>query len=59
MKITEEQLSEVCFWFHKWFRVADCKGDIEMWNAINNLEDGVYGQAMKDALKEIGIEVEK
>lgn len=57
IKITRDQLSTVCWAFHKWFRVADCKGDAEMWNAIHNLEDASYTLAMEDSLKEIGIKV--
>ena len=58
-KITEDQFDCILFWFHKWFRIADCKGDAEMWNAIHNLEEDDYAQAMKDAMKEAGIIIQK
>lgn len=58
MKITRDDLPTICMAFHKWFRVADCKGDVDMWKAIKGLEDGAYPMAMRDALLEIGIKVE-
>ena len=57
--ITDYELDVLCHAFHKWFRVADCKynADIDMYKAINKLDGKEYVQAMKDSLKEIGIEI--
>jgi hypothetical protein len=57
LTITRDELSRLCWAFHKWFRVADVKGSSEMWEAIHNLDDKDYPLAMNDALGEIGIEV--
>lgn len=60
IKITRDQLSIICAAFHKWFRVADCKGnaDIDMYKSITKLNDKEYVLAMSDSLKEAGIIVE-
>jgi len=58
MKITQEQLETICRAFHKYWRVADIKNSLELWNAIDGIDDEDYGQAMRDALKEAGITVE-
>jgi len=59
--ITEEDLSELCRRFHKWFRVADCKNeaDIDMFHAIKKLDNEEYAQAFRDSLSEIGIKIKK
>lgn len=55
--ITRDQLSIICAAFHKWFRVADCKGDAAMYVAIASLDDEIYPLAMSDAFKEAGVKV--
>ena len=59
--ISREELSRLCWAFHKWFRVADCDNntDINMWKAIDELSNEDYVRAMEDSLKEIGIEVKR
>jgi len=57
MKISEEQLETMCQAFHKWWRVADAKNDVEMMKAIDGTDDEDYAQAMTNALAEIGIKV--
>ena len=58
--ISTGQLSTICIWFHKWFRMADCKNnaDIDMYKAIKKLDEKEYARAMQDSLKEAGIEVD-
>ena len=55
--ISKEDVSTICRAFHKWFRVADCKNeaDVDMWKAINKLDEEEYRQAFSDSLEEAGI----
>lgn len=59
--ITEDELGEFCFWFHKLSRTSDLTANADLWNAIDELgeTDGEsnYSLLMENALQEIGIKV--
>jgi hypothetical protein len=64
LRISEEQFENICFWFHKGCRWSEAAGSSELWNAINNLEDGKgglnsYDAIMENALREGGIIIER
>lgn len=47
MKITEEQLETLCFWFHKHWRMGDYTEEQRaMWKAIDNLTYDEYDLGM-------------
>lgn len=63
MEITEEQLETICWTFHRLSRVSNLTKDMNLWNAIHDLqmsqEKDVYRELMLLALKEADINLKE
>lgn len=58
-KIGIDELHTVCAIFHKLTRTSDLTKDMNLWNAINDLDNYNFSELLAESLDEIGIKVKR
>ena len=59
MEVKKDDFEYACQGFHKYFRTDDKEGCYEVYKAIDKCDNESYGQALKEFLKTLNIEVEE
>lgn len=55
--ITCDDLSTACWTFHKLTRTSDLTKNLNLWNAINELDDHNFYDLMEEAFMAVGIKI--